>query len=85
MLIRMTMTNRYRLYRRGNIYYSHDNIDNTQASLRTTDKNEAHRLLHTKNEAHRQPALTGLHEPASCHGDRLEIPLMSIKTERLVI
>ena len=53
------MKQKYRLYRRnlnGN-YYIQDNVTGKQQSLGTRDKTEAHRLLHTRNEAASQPAM----------------------------
>lgn len=53
------MLNRYRLYRRDNGgYYSQDNQDSSkQGSLKTKDREIAEKLLHSKNEAHRNPTL----------------------------
>lgn len=48
-------TNRYRLFRRGQVYYSHDSVTKKQASLQTTSKSEAERLLTAKNEADQNP------------------------------
>ena len=53
------MKQKYRIYRRnqnGN-YYIQDNVTGKQESLGTSDKVEAHRLLHTRNEAASQPAM----------------------------
>ena len=53
------MKQKYRLYRRhqsGN-YYIQDNVTGKQESLGTSDKVEAHRLWHTRNEAASQPAM----------------------------
>ncbi len=50
------MKARYRLFRRKwGTYYAHDNVTRKQETLGTTDKNEAKRLLHAKNEAQQQP------------------------------
>src|SRR5690349_12591747 len=51
------MTMRYRLFRRGGVFYCHDNTTGKQTSLRTRDKTEAHTLFHARNEACRQPIL----------------------------
>lgn len=53
------MLNRYRLYRRDNgVYYWQDNNDSSkQGSLKTRDKEVAEKLLHSKNESHRQPSI----------------------------
>jgi integrase len=48
---------RFILFRRGGIYYSEDTVSGKQYSLRTKDEGEALTLLHSKNEAHRQPGL----------------------------
>jgi hypothetical protein len=51
------MKTRFILFRRGGIYYSEDTASGKQHSLRTKDEGEALTLLHSKNEAHRQPGL----------------------------
>lgn len=53
------MQQRYRLYRRGKggHYYIHDGQTGKQQSLGTTDKSQAQRLLHARNEAQQQPAV----------------------------
>lgn len=48
---------RYRLVRRGNVYYFHDNLTGNRESTGKTDKEEAGKLLFAKNESARQPAL----------------------------
>jgi integrase len=49
---------KYRIYRRKNgKYYWQENDSKKQGSLQTTDRREAERLLHAKNEAYRQPLL----------------------------
>src|SRR6266853_4610354 len=53
----MDMTKRYRLFRRGGLYYSHDAQTGKQASLRTADKGAAQRLLNAKNESSQNPHL----------------------------
>jgi len=53
------MKQRFRLYRRSNggRFYLHDNVTGKQESLGTTDRTEAVRLLHARNEASRQPLI----------------------------
>ena len=53
------MRQRYRLYRRkkGGRYYIHDDVTGKQDSLHTTDRATALRLLHSRSEAERQPAI----------------------------
>ena len=50
---------RFRLYRRsrGSRFYVHDGLTGKQESLGTTDRAEAVRLLHARNEAVRQPVM----------------------------
>src|SRR6266581_4354085 len=50
---------RYRLYRRSSTqrFYIQDGVTGKQESLGTADRIEAVRLLHSKNEADRQPAV----------------------------
>jgi integrase len=50
------MKQRFRMFRRGNYFWSHDGQTGKQESLRTKDKATGRRLLHAKNEAHQQPA-----------------------------
>jgi len=45
------------MFRRGAVYWVQDNITGRQESLHTKDRTEAKRLLHAKNEAHRQPII----------------------------
>src|SRR6266536_1869893 len=56
---RQSMNQRFRLYRRkrGGRFYVHDNITGKQLSLKTSDRTEALRVLHAKNEAEKQPAI----------------------------
>ncbi|MGD0410791.1 MAG: hypothetical protein ABSC18_03750 [Verrucomicrobiota bacterium] len=57
----MIMKNRYRLVKvgcRGGIYYYDDTATGARRSLGTTDEGDAERLVHAKNEADRQPALS---------------------------
>ncbi len=51
------MKTRFILFRRAGVYYSEDTTTRKQISLRTKDEAEALTLLHSKNEAHRQPVL----------------------------
>ncbi|HZM03540.1 MAG TPA: tyrosine-type recombinase/integrase [Candidatus Saccharimonadales bacterium] len=51
------MKQRFVLFRRAGVYYSEDTSTRKQISLRTKDEAEALTLLHSKNEAHRQPIL----------------------------
>jgi integrase len=50
------MKQRYRLFRRGwGIYYCEDTQTKKQETLGTSNKQDAQRLVHAKNEAERQP------------------------------
>lgn len=52
------MKQRFILYRRNNgKYYAEDTVTRKQSSLKTRDEAEALTLLHSKNEAFRQPVL----------------------------
>src|SRR5271169_6986848 len=51
------MKTRFILFRRAGVFYSEDTVTRKQISLRTKDEAEALALLHSKNEAHRQPVL----------------------------
>ena len=51
------MKPQFSLYRRNGIYYAQDNHNGKQESLRTRDEAAAKALLHSKNEAFRQPIL----------------------------
>lgn len=52
------MKQRFILYRRNNgKYYAEDTVTRKQTSLKTRDEAEALTLLHSKNEAFRQPVL----------------------------
>jgi integrase len=51
------MKQRFILFLRAGVYYSEDTVTRKQHSLRTRDEAEALTLLHSKNEAHRQPVL----------------------------
>ncbi len=49
------MKPRFILFLRAGVFYSEDTTTRKQTSLRTKDEAEALTLLHSKNEAHRQP------------------------------
>lgn len=53
------MKQRFRLYRRshGRRFYVHDSLTGKQESLGTTERSEATRLLHARNEAAHQPLI----------------------------
>jgi integrase len=51
------MKSRFNLFNRNGVFYSVDTETGKQHSLRTKDEAEALTLLHSKNEAHRQPVL----------------------------
>jgi len=53
------MKNRFRLFRRrrGGRFYLHDSVTGKQESLGTTDRSQAVRLLHSRNEAQQQPVI----------------------------
>lgn len=52
------MKRHYRLFQRSNgIFFIQNNATGKQESLRTRDKEAAHRIFHAKNEAHQQPAI----------------------------
>ena len=51
------MKQRFILFRRAGTFYAEDTTTRKQTSLRTKDEAEALTLLHSKNEAHRQPIL----------------------------
>ena len=51
------MKQRFILFKRAGVYYSEDTTTRKQISLRVKDEGEALTLLHSKNEAHRQPVL----------------------------
>jgi len=51
------MKTRFILFKRAGVFYSEDTVTRKQISLRTKDEAEALTLLHSKNEAHRQPVL----------------------------
>ena len=51
--------NRYRAFRRGwGTYYCEDTQTGQQQTLGTTDKQEASRLVHAKNEGEHHPAFS---------------------------
>ena len=51
------MKSQFILYRRNGTYYCEDTKTGKQQSLRTKDEAAANALLHSKNEAYRQPIL----------------------------
>jgi hypothetical protein len=51
------MKARFTLFRRGETFYCQDSATGQQTSLRTKNEEEARALLHSKNEAFRQPTL----------------------------
>jgi integrase len=51
------MKKRYRLFRRGRVFWIQDNQTGKQETLRTRDRPTADRLLHARNEAHLQPII----------------------------
>ncbi len=51
------MKTRFILFKRAGVFYSEDTTTGKQHSLRTKDEAEALTILHSKNEAHRQPIL----------------------------
>lgn len=51
------MKSRFILFKRAGVYYSEDTVTRKQHSLRTKDEAEAFAILHSKNEAYRQPVL----------------------------
>jgi hypothetical protein len=51
------MKSRFIMFKRAGVYYSEDTTTHKQISLRTKNEAEALTLLHSKNEAYRQPVL----------------------------
>ena len=51
------MKQRFRLFRRNGIYYTHDSQTSKQLSLGTRDRGEARELFSAKTQAHRQSHL----------------------------
>ena len=51
------MKKRYRMFRRGRVFWAQDNETGKQETLRTRERAVAERLLHAKNEAHLQPVI----------------------------
>jgi len=60
------MKSRFIMFNRAGVFYSEDTTTGKQHSLRTKDEAEALALLHSKNEAHRQPVLN-LHVARAYH------------------
>src|ERR1700733_5006545 len=52
------MEQKYWLRKRGNVFYSFDSATGKRESLQTSDKEEAARILHAKNDAPRHAAIT---------------------------
>src|SRR5688572_2036106 len=53
-----SMQKKFRLYRRKNgVFYLHNNQTGKQESLKTSDRIQAERLWHARNEAHVQPQI----------------------------
>src|SRR5580765_4907201 len=77
------MKQRYHHFRRENgVFYSFDVETGKRESLKTTDLEEARRLLHAKNEACRQPAMNlQIARVYLAHGD----PAFSTRTWQRVI
>src|SRR5512137_2198896 len=48
---------KYRMFRRGQVFWCQDNYSGRQESLQTKDRAVAERLLHARNEAHQQPII----------------------------
>lgn len=51
------MKARFRMFRRGNVFWCQDNVTAKQETLGTRDRETALRLLHARNEAGRQTAI----------------------------
>lgn len=52
------MTDKFRIFRRASgVWYIEDRTSKHQESLRTRNESEAKRILHARNESHRQPAI----------------------------
>jgi integrase len=51
------MRQKYRMFRRGSVYWIQDNVTRKQESLGTKNRFEAQRLFAARNEAHRQPII----------------------------
>ena len=51
------MRKKYRMFRRGNVFWAQNNETGKQETLKTKDRATAERLLNAKNEAHQQPVI----------------------------
>ena len=51
------MKPKYRMFRRGQVFWCQDNHTGRQESLQTKDRTVAERLLYARNEAHQQPII----------------------------
>jgi hypothetical protein len=56
-ITKKVMNQRYIKFKRAGVFYCEDTTTGKQTSLRTKDETEADILLHTRNEAQRQPVL----------------------------
>lgn len=71
------MKNRFILFQRSGVFYCEDTATGKQCSLRTRDKEEAHRLLNARNDALRQPTMNlQIAQVYLQHGD----PTLSART-----
>jgi integrase len=71
------MKQRFNLFQRSGVFYCEDTTTGKQTSLRTRDRADAVRLLHTKNEAAHQPAMNlQIAQVYLQHGD----PAMATRT-----
>lgn len=76
------MKNRFNLFQRSGVFYCEDTTTGKQTSLRTRDRADALRLLHTKNEAAHQPAMNlQIAQVYLQHGD----PAMATRTWQMVM
>ena len=65
------MKNRYRVFRRGwGTFYCEDNVTKQQTTLKTRDKEEAFRLVASKNETEEAPAFSLHFGPRVLEGRR---------------
>jgi hypothetical protein len=51
------MKPKFRMFRRGHMFWCQDNETGRQESLRTKERALALRFLHARNEAHQQPRI----------------------------
>src|SRR4051794_9809217 len=57
LVTKKVMRKRYRMFRRGEVFWCHNNETGKQETSRTKDRATAERLLHAKNEARQQPVI----------------------------